>query len=151
MRSPWPWGGARVACPRACPPCGWAPMTYQVHIKTEFVELELREILQSRPGVLLGVSIEAEGTLETIPVTTVYDLALARAFRDAAHVVEAATDPTSVVARHGVPPADLIVPQHPGDGLADLPGQPVDTLVAVSPELATALRDTMAVGSVRDL
>jgi hypothetical protein len=126
-------------------------MTYRVHVKTEFMALELREILQSRPGVLLGVSIEAEGTLETIPVTTVYDLALARAFRDAAHVVEAATDPTSVVARHGVPPADLIVPQHPGDGLADLPGQPVDTLVAVSPELATALRDTMAVGSVRDL
>jgi hypothetical protein len=76
-------------------------MTYQVHIKTEFVELELREILQSRPGVLLGVSTDAEGTLEAIAVTTVYDLALARPFRDAAHVVEAATDPTSVVGASG--------------------------------------------------
>jgi hypothetical protein len=104
-------------------------MTYRVHVKTEFMELELREILQSPPGVLLGVSADAETTLKTIPVTTVYDLALARPFRDAAHVVEAATDPTSVVARHGSPPTDL----------------------AVTPALATALHDTMAVTSVRDL
>src|SRR4051794_35253221 len=115
------------------------------------MEHELREILQSPPHVLLGVSDEAGATLATIPVTTVYDLALARPFRDAAHVVEAATDPTSVVARHGSAPTDLIVPQNPGDTLADLPGEPVDTLVAVDAALATALRDTMAVTSVRDL
>ena len=84
-------------------------MTYRVHVKTEFMELELREILQSPPGVLLGVSADAEATLATIPVATVYDLALARPFRDAAHVVEAAGDPTSVVARHGAPPTDLIL------------------------------------------
>jgi hypothetical protein len=126
-------------------------MTYRVHVKTEFMELELREILQSPPGVLLGVSADAEATLATVPVATVYDLALARPFRDAAHVVEAAGDPTSVVARHGAPPTDLIVPRNPGDTLADLPGEPVDTLVAVDGALATALHDTMAVTSVRDL
>src|SRR3954462_8264368 len=126
-------------------------MTYRVHVKTEFMELELREILQSPPGVLLGVSTDAEGTLEAIAVTRVYDLALARAFRDAAHVVEAATDPPSVVARHGAPPSDLIVPEHLGNPLTELPAQPVYALVAVSSDLATALRDTMAVESVRDL
>src|SRR3954454_22241768 len=115
------------------------------------MEHELREILQSPPHVLLGVSDEAGATLATIPVTTVYDLALARPFRDAAHVVEAATGPTSVVGRHGSPPTDLIVPQNPGGTLADLPGEPVGTLVAVDAALATALRETMAVTSVRDL
>ncbi|MEV4111198.1 hypothetical protein [Nonomuraea sp. NPDC049695] len=72
-------------------------MTYTVHVKTEFAHLELREVLQSRPGVLLGVSDAAEATLATIPVRTVYDLALSGAFRDAARVVEAAADPHSVV------------------------------------------------------
>src|SRR5437763_3404597 len=126
-------------------------MTYRVHIKTAFMELELREILQSPPDVLLGVSADAASMLAAVPITTVYDLALARMFRDATHLVEAATDPTSVVARYGHPPADLIAPQHAGDVLADVPEGPVSTLAAVTPELAAALAATLGVTSVRDL
>ncbi|MEV1178669.1 hypothetical protein, partial [Nonomuraea sp. NPDC049784] len=126
-------------------------MTYTVHVKTEFAHLELREVLQSPPSVLLGVSDAAQATLDTIPVRTVYDLALSGAFRDAARVVEAAADPHSVLGRHARPPSDLIVPLSPDDNLAGLPGQPAETLVAVSPALAKSLQDTMAVTSVRDL
>jgi hypothetical protein len=125
--------------------------SYTVHVKTEFVQLELREVLQSPPHVLLGVSNAAETTLAGMSITTVYDLALAAAFRDAARVVEAATDPESIIGRHARPPSDLIVPSHPGDPLASLPEQPAETLVAVPAGLGTALHDTMAVDTVRDL
>lgn len=126
-------------------------MSYRAHVKTEFLELELREVLQSAPSVLLGVSADAAATLASIRITTVYDLALATLFCNAARVVDAAANPASVVARFGAPPSDLIVPAHAGDALADLPGKPVDVLVGVLPALALALRDTMTITSVRDL
>lgn len=125
--------------------------TDKVHVKTAFRQLELRELLQSSPEVLLGVSAGMVTTLASVDILTVYDLALGGLFRDAARVVEAAADPGSTLAQHGVPPSDLIVPVTAGALLADLPGEPVEALVAVTPATALALQSTMGVKSVRDL
>jgi hypothetical protein len=126
-------------------------MSYRVHLRTAFVELDLREVLQSKPHVLLGVSTDAESTLGSIQIGTVYDLALATLFANAARVVQAASDPTTVLAQYGQPPADLIDPALPAVPFADLPQQPVTALRGVTAALATLLHDTMAIDSVRDL
>jgi hypothetical protein len=84
-------------------------MTYRVHLKTESADLELREVLQSSPGVLLRVSDAAKNVLTGASIETVYDLALATPFGDATRVFEAASDATSVLAQHGGPPSDLVV------------------------------------------
>src|SRR4051812_27215856 len=125
--------------------------TFQVHLKTAYLDLEIREVLQSPPTVLLGVSDDAAATLTQMALRTVYDLALASAFRDAARVVEAAAGPGTILARHGTPPTDLIVVPAPAPPLADLPAAAAATLVAVPDALAGALLATMSVTSVRDL
>ncbi|MGI5242118.1 hypothetical protein [Dactylosporangium sp. CA-139066] len=124
---------------------------FRVHLKTAYLDLEIREVLQSPPSVLLGVTDAAEATLAQLAVGTVYDLALAGAFRDAIRLVEAAADPGTILARHGVPPSDLIVVPTPAPSLADLPGAAAATLVAVPDALGGALQTTMSVTSVRDL
>ena len=59
------------------------------HVKSKFLQLELREILQSPPSVLMGVSPEAEEALKTLKILTVFDLALSNIFQNAAAIVDA--------------------------------------------------------------
>src|SRR5207248_566994 len=125
--------------------------TFQVHLKTAHLDREIREVLQSPPTVLLGVSDDAAATLAQMALRTVYDLALGAAFRDAVRVVEAAADPGTILARHGAPPTDLIVVPAPAPPLVDLPAVAAATLVAVPDALAADLLTTMSVTSVRDL
>ncbi|MFC7529172.1 hypothetical protein [Actinoplanes sp. GCM10030250] len=124
---------------------------FRVHLKTAYLDLEIREVLQSPPTVLLGVSDDAGTTLGQLALKTVYDLALAASFRDAVRVVEAATDPETILAKHGTPPTDLIVLPNPAPPLADLPSLPAPSLVAVPDAMTATLLTTMAVTSIRDL
>ena len=126
-------------------------MSYDVHARTQFSHLELREVIQSKPDILLGVSPEAAATLDSMRIRTVYDLALSSLFGSAARIVAAAADSDSVLARHGTPSSDLMVPASATDTISQLPGEPVQTLVGISAALATAMADTMAVTSIRDL
>ena len=66
-------------------------------LKTGFETLEVREILQSPPSVLLGVSDAASTLLEALDIATVFDLASSRVFGNASRLLRAGTDPMASV------------------------------------------------------
>lgn len=125
-------------------------MNYRVHLKTDSVHLDLSEVLQSEPIVLAGVSREANDLLASIKITTVFDLALATIFANAARIVDAAGRPEAVLSRHGFVPSDAIDHDFQGTPIAELPGKPISTLVGIE-TLEDEIAQVLDVRSIRDL
>ncbi|MBD3336847.1 MAG: hypothetical protein GF355_15145, partial [Candidatus Eisenbacteria bacterium] len=126
-------------------------MNYRLSLKTEFVDLDLSEVLQSSPIVLHGVSDVAAQLLEDLKIATVYDLALATLFSNASRVVHAAQQDESVIQRHGAAPADIIDSSQQSVPPAELPEKPVSALIGVGDSLAAAMVPALEVVSIRDL
>lgn len=119
-------------------------------LKTEFQALPLAEVLQKPPGVLLGVSDEAQATLAGLGVGSVFDLALARVFEAAEQLNDAAENPGNPLNRFGAPAKDMVRPGLPGSlKITDFRFQPVDILSGI-PDPAT-LKTALGVRTVRDL
>jgi hypothetical protein len=80
---------------------------YKQHLKSEYLDLELDQIVTSPITVLNGVSEEAAKSLEALSILTVYDLAFSRVFSNAYAIAHGSEDPDSFV-KHGIIPSDVI-------------------------------------------
>lgn len=126
-------------------------MTYQQYLRSNSTTLELGEVLQATPDVLLGVGPGAVHVLQQLGVDTVFDLARSSTFGAAAQVQQAATDPDSVDSRAGDLPTDLFT-KAPVVPIAQTPAQDVGTLrLVASANLNGALSESLDVRSIRDL
>lgn len=125
-------------------------MRHHIYLKTAYVDLDLSEVLQSEPLVLSGVSDEANTLLASLKITTVFDLAYASVFANAARVVDAAERPESVLSRHGGTPSDVIDHAHQATPIDDLPTKPTSVLVGIG-ALEDQIAEHLDARTVRDL
>ena len=112
--------------------------------------LTAEEALRQRPGVLLGVSAEAQTTLETLDLRSVFDLAASRVFATATRLLAAHRDPTSAEARLNAVPADAVDPP-PGIPASELATQPIAILKGIGAERGAQIAAALDVVTVRDL
>jgi hypothetical protein len=119
-------------------------------LKTAFQSLPLAEVLQKPPGVLLGVSDEAQTALAALGIGSVFDLALARVFEAADQLNDAAENPANPLNRFGAPVKDMVRSGLPGSlKISDFRFQPVDILSGIADP--AALKTALGVLTVRDL
>jgi alpha-D-ribose 1-methylphosphonate 5-triphosphate synthase subunit PhnG len=121
------------------------------HLVTASANLSLLEILHAEPDVLLGVTSQAVTSLKTLDIQTVFDLASSRVFANASMLVDAGTDPRTVLARYGVAPADMIGSLPPGVSVDQLRFQTIDILEGIGPTNAPSVSTALHVTTVRDL
>ena len=127
-------------------------MGYSDYLRTGAVSTGPREVLRSAPTVLLGVGPGAGEVLGRLGIDTVFDLACSTTFAAAALVQRAATDTSSVEARTGTLPGDLLVGTV-SVPLMETPSLGVDKLrlVADAGLGPGALGEALDVRTVRDL
>jgi hypothetical protein len=120
-------------------------------VRTDFLSRSERDLLQSEPTVLLGVSAEAATQLRALEISTVFDLALSRVFAAASHLTTAANG-VSEFLRFGAAPTDAVRPDAlAGKRIDQLQFEPVSVLAGVRTEHAAALQAALLVKTVRDL
>ncbi|MGE3287522.1 MAG: hypothetical protein AB7J32_15655 [Pseudonocardia sp.] len=124
---------------------------FQDSIKSEFAQLDLREVLQSSPEVLLGVSADAAALLRDLRLVRIFDLAMSGPFRTAAGVREAAQQPDSVVGRFGRLPSDVVDDAHRDTPPHDLLDAGPHVLATIGAATATRLREVLGISTVREL
>lgn len=121
------------------------------HLVTESAGLTPLEVLHATPDVLLGVSPEAVAALKKLEIQTVFDLASSRIFANATMLLEAGTDPRTVLARYGVPPSDAIKLLPAGVSIDQLHLQAIDILEGMGAVKASGVTAALLVKTVRDL
>src|SRR4051794_7131732 len=120
-------------------------MTYQSFIKSEFSELDLAEVLNSHPSVLLGVSPAIETALQRLDVVSVFDLGMSTIFDNAARVLAASENPRSTMRRYGRAPTSMIKTDDPELQAAELPYESLSLLKGVSQTTAQILTDLLSI------
>jgi hypothetical protein len=125
-------------------------VSYRDHLRSEAAGLEVGDVLRSSPRVLIGVSSFAAGTLASMGINSVFDLATSSTFAGADLVIRAADDPASPEARVGKLPSDLFASPN-GVALADAPALDVEALRALGGSLAGNVREALDVSSIREL
>ena len=121
------------------------------HLVTTSANLSPLEVLHATPDVLLGVPTQALTVLKTLDIQTVFDLASLRIFSHASMLLEAGTDPRSVLARYGVPPADVIGLLPPGVSIDQLRLQDIDILEGIGTVNAPGVSAALHVKTCRTL
>lgn len=121
------------------------------YLVTDKAQLIPMEALRASPDALLGVSADAVDALKDLGVPSVFDLASSRIFANAMLLVEAASDPRSVLARFGMAPADVLETLPAGISLDQLRNQPISILEGISAPVAAKLSKALSITTVRDL
>jgi hypothetical protein len=119
-------------------------------LTSEHASLTAEEALRQHPGVLLGVSAEAQSALETLDLRSVFDLAASRVLATATRLLAAHRDPTSAEARLNAAPADA-VDAPPGIPASELATQPIAILKGIGAERGAQIAAALDVVTVRDL
>ena len=78
------------------------------YLMSDFLNLSAREVLQTSPGVLLGVTSDGVDILKALQINTVFNLATSRLFANAKLLVQASADSTNYLARFGTVPSDVV-------------------------------------------
>ena len=121
-------------------------------VRTEFRNLQLRELLHEPPRALLGVTPAAEAALLKLDIGTVFDLATSAVFDGATRIVSAGTDLRSAAAQYGAPTADLVrEAESAGKKLDELQFLPITVLAAISPDVVDEVATALDAQTVRDL
>ncbi len=121
-------------------------------IRTEYRNLQIRELLRLSPHALLGVSPEAAGVLKALEVNTVFDLATSGVFDAATKLIQAGTDILSALNQHGSPTADLVrEAEAAGKKVGELQFLPVGVLESIPLERVDDVQHVLDVQTVRDL
>src|SRR4051812_8924449 len=121
-------------------------------IRTEFRNLQLRELLHEPPRALLGVTPAAEAALLKLDIGTIFDLATSMVFDGATRIVSAGTNSRSAVAQYGAPTADLVrEAQSAGKKIDELQFLPITVLAAVSTDVVDEIAAALDAQTVRDL
>jgi hypothetical protein len=120
-------------------------------IKSEFLKLELRELLQSPPNVLMGVSDEAVETLKKLQVLTVFDLGLSSLFVVSETINGATTVPQTIVARYGKVPTEMVDAAYKDTTPPALPEENVSVLKGISNPLGSEMTRTLGIETIREM
>lgn len=129
-----------------------SPQDIAALVRTEFRNLDSRELLRKPPGALLGVDDHAEAALLLLEIRTVFDLATSQAFDDATRLAGAATDPKSPLSQYGGPSSDMVrEAEVAGKPLDALPLLPIVALQAVPEADADDIAEALGVANVREL
>ena len=120
-------------------------------VRSEFARLELREVLQASPDVLLGVSAEAAATLAELKLLRVFDLAMSSVFAVARAIYEAAGSPSTAVARFGSLPSEMVDIPFRDTPPTELLAETTAALDGIGPDLAEKLRTTVGVATIREM
>ncbi len=113
------------------------------HLKAEFQGLSLDEALQLPTSALLGVSNAAALALRRIGVDTLFDLGASWLFANATAAMAVAT------AEPGTSAAHLLEPPAPDDP-DDPASRPLQSLRGIADDDAAAIRQALAVETIRD-
>jgi hypothetical protein len=119
-------------------------------VKTGHETQEVREILQSSPAILLGVSESAATVLKDIGINSVFDLATSRIFENATRLLRAGVDPKDAYFRYGAPPSDVVTQQADDFAIDELRFKDIELLEGMSPAIATSVRQSLNVTTIRD-
>jgi hypothetical protein len=121
-------------------------------IRTEFRNLQLRELLHRPPDVLLGVSRATATVLKSLEINTVFDLATSVVFDAATKLLNAGTNLKSALYQHGSPTADLVrEADAAGKKIAELQFLPIRILENIPTEEVVNVQNALDVQTVRDL
>ena len=121
-------------------------------VRTDFRNLQLRELLHHSPYVLLGVSSSTEALLKKIEINTVFDLATSSVFDTASKLVNAGSDMHSVFSQHGIPTADLVREElTAGKRVTELQYLSIRVLVGIPETEVEQVQAILDVQTVRDL
>jgi len=121
------------------------------HLVTASENLSPLEILHAPTDVLLGVTPQAVTALKSLDIHTVFDLASSRIFANASLLLDAGTDPRSMMARFGIAPADTIDVLPPGVSIDQLRFHSIEILEGIGNANAPGLSAALNVTTVRDL
>ncbi len=126
-------------------------MSYRDGLKLGFEKLDPMAALRAPISILLGVTPEAETTLQKLGLTTVYDLATSSLFRGAADVFRATdAEGDSIIARMGRISGGFIDANGPTSPAA-LMKTDIAMLREITDELAGEIKDHLQVEIVGDL
>ena len=115
-------------------------------------QLDPRDILKQPPSVLLAITPVHLAALSALEIRTVFDLATAEVFDHAIALVNAAQEATSILARHGMPPAHMVREELiAGKSVEELAYMGIEILQAVPQADAANIAAGLNVANVRDL
>lgn len=120
-------------------------------IRSNSLHLDLREVLQSNPRVLLGVSSNAEEILKKLNVRTIFDLGMSAIFNAAELIANSKSFPQNIIARYGQVPTDYIDDAFTKTKPDDLASQPVSVLRGIDDVLAQEIAMHMGFTTIREM
>lgn len=120
-------------------------------IRTAAQDLDLREVLQAGPDILLSVGASQVACLQQLSVATVFDLATSQIFGNAADLDDAGADEGNLYRRSGLLSTDMLAAPQPGTPVEELRTRPISILAGIGPELAPGVTDALGVGTVQEL
>ncbi len=120
-------------------------------VRTEFQQLDARELLRRDPTAMLGVDAGAAAALLKLDIRTLFDLATSQAFDDAGKLAAAGLDPKSPFSQYGGPSSDMVrEAKVAGKALDELKLLGIDALQAVPEADAAAIAAALGVANVRE-
>jgi len=120
-------------------------------VRSNSLHLDLREVLQSSPGILLGVSSDAEDILKQLNVRTVFDLGMSAIFNAAEYIANSKNFPQNLIARYGQVPADYVDNAFAGQKPDELANERVSALRAISDDLEERMAKHMGFATIREM
>jgi hypothetical protein len=124
---------------------------YSQYIKSDFIHHEPRELLPMPISILLGVSPEAEESLKSLRIFSVFDLAVSHIFANAKKITEAARSTNTTFGRYGGVPSDVVDNDGHYIDVTELHLQPVQLLEGIGPNNGSMLVNALQVQKIRDL
>lgn len=118
---------------------------YSRFMKSDFIHHEPRELLPLPVSALLGVSAEAEKSLESLQIFSIFDLATSHIFANANKIVETAQSNNTVFGRYGGMPADVVDGRGLSLEVTSVQLQPIETLEGIGPENGPLLAEALQV------
>lgn len=126
-------------------------MDAQRFLRSSFRHLDSASIMRQPVDALLGVSGPARNVLANHGILTIFDLATATLFHEAAVVVASADDPQSDWAVLGMAPESVVDAPLVGLPLEAVADRPIQDLRALSEPVAAELAAALDVSTIREL
>jgi len=120
-------------------------------VKSDFLHLELREILQSEPSILLGVSDEAKDVLKSLEIHTIFDLGMSKFFIAAGMLSSVSDIPPNLIARYGQVPSEMVKIDYRDKDVREMLNEKVFILMGISAGVAGEILAELGIDTIREM
>ncbi|WP_025272644.1 hypothetical protein [Haloglycomyces albus] len=117
---------------------------YSDYLVSAASDLTLTEILRRPVDDLLGVGPDAAASLQSVAISTIFDLGTSTLFAQAEAAAEAPSEAVNLVSSEILDP-DITVP------IEEIPNLPLNHLRGIDPAIGTTIQATLHVETIRDL